>query len=189
MNRSPDQKILDLLDAYGADQSRWPEAAARQFAALTSDDVLAAQTAWREADALDQVLARANSVSAARQATLADRIMAAVQVEAGGQNQAANPAAVSNVIALRPQGVQRAPQAGSLRTPHLPTHHAGGGWRAAAALAAALVLGIGVGMSGTASSTFQAVAETVGVNLDRTVLAYNDEPIGTMAALDDEDVL
>jgi hypothetical protein len=189
MNSTHDQKILDLLETYGADQNRWPETAARQFAALTSDAVLAAQGAWREADALDRVLVRASAISGARQAALADRIMAAVQEEARGQNHASHSAAVSNVIALRPQRPQRASEAGSSRLPLRSTRSAGGGWRAVAALAAALVVGIGVGMSGTASSTLQAVAETVGVNLDRTVLAYNDEPIGTMAALDDEDVL
>ena len=62
-------------------------------------------------------------------------------------------------------------------------------WRAAAALAAALVLGVGVGMSGSVNTTFQAVAETVGVGLDRSVLAFNDEQGDAMAALDDEDVL
>ena len=70
-----------------------------------------------------------------------------------------------------------------------PQAHHGIGWRAATALAAALVVGVGVGLSGSANTAFDAMAETVGVNLDRSVLAFNDEQGGAMAALDDEDVL
>jgi anti-sigma factor RsiW len=189
MNRAADQKFLALLDVYGADQSRWPADAVRQLAKLTGDEAIAAQQALREAEALDRVLARASSVSEARQTALADRIMAAVHEEAGrqvteadGSRVSASPAAVSNVIALRPRGNPGAPAVSAQR-------FAGIDWRAAAAMAAALVIGIGVGMSGTASPTFQAVAETVGVSLERSVLAFNDEHGGTMAALDDEDVL
>jgi hypothetical protein len=184
MNRAADQKFLALLDVYGADQSRWPADAVRQLAELKGEVAIAAQQVLREAKALDRVLARASPVSEARQLALADRIMAAVHKEAGRQVSpvSASPAVVSNVIALPTRQNRSAPAVSAQRS-------AGVDWRAAAALAAALVIGIGVGMSGTASPTFQAVAETVGVSLERSVLAFNDEHGGTLAALDDEDVL
>jgi hypothetical protein len=185
MNRAADQKIIALLDVYGADQSRWPAEAARQLADLMRDDKTGAVTqALREAEALDRVLASASSVSDARQLALADRIMAAVTSDTirNPDTVAAPHAGVTNVIAFPPREIRNT----SARTFQ---RHLGIDWRAAAALAAALVLGIGVGMSGTASPTLQAVAETVGVNLDRSVLAFNDESGGTMSALDDEDVL
>ncbi len=190
MKRTSDPKILALLDVYGADQSRWPADAARQLAELTREDKTGAvKQALRETEALDRVLARAGTVSDTRQAALADRIMSAVHQDALRQTSAAvaSPIAVrnvadSNIIAL-PIRANRADPARATR------RHVSIDWRAAAALAAALVLGIGVGLTGTASPTFQAVAETVGVSLDRSLLAFNDDVGGTMSVLDDEDVL
>jgi hypothetical protein len=189
MNRAAHQQTLALLEVYGANQSRWPADVARQLAVLVAEDKSGVVTlALHEAEALDRVLARASTVSVGRQSALADRIMMAVQEEAGHQFApvagpvASTPEAISNVIAL-PTGGNR------VAATHGAQRYSGVDWRAVAALAAALVLGIGVGVSGTASPTFQAVAETVGVNLDRSVLAFNDDHGGTMAALDDEDVL
>jgi hypothetical protein len=165
-----------------------PTRAAGQLMTRT-DKAGAVKQALRESEALDRVLARASSVSEARQSALADLIMAAVRDDASRQAASAvvNPIADradnagSNVIALPIRGNKADPARATRR-------HINIDWRAAAALAAALVLGIGVGLSGTASPTFQAVAETVGVSLDRSVPAFNDDG-GTMSALDDEDVL
>jgi hypothetical protein len=203
MTNPTDPKLLHLLDAYGADQSRWPADAVRQFNVLTgstpTDQALRVRAAQREAKALDQVLARASTVSAERQTALAERIMAKIRDDAGGDSDAASASNAAssavprrNVVAL-PLRAARPAQVRQLAAPPSPASAAplrrGIDWRAAAALAAALVLGIGVGVSGGASPTFQAVAETVGVSLERSVLALNDEHGGAMAALDDEDVL
>lgn len=197
MTNPTDPTLLHLLDVYGADQSRWPVDALRQCNALTGPKP--GDEALREAKALDQVLARASTVSPTRQAALAGRIMAKVHADAGRKSNAASAGNAasssvprSNVIPL-PLRAARPAQVRPLAAPALPGLAAqlrrGLDWRAAAALAAALVLGVGVGVSGGASTTFQAVAETVGVSLDRSVLAFNDEPGGMLAALDDEDVL
>jgi hypothetical protein len=186
MTRPIDPKLQQLLDVYGADRSRWPAAADRQFAALTGAEAEAAGTALRETAALDRVLARASVVADGRQTALADRIMAQVQAEAAAQGAVAGSAG-SNVVAL-PQR-RAAPQATFARPSTRFGTRLGIDWRAAAALAAALVVGVGVGLSGSASPTFQAMAETVGGSLGHSVLAFNDDQGGAMATLDDEDVL
>jgi hypothetical protein len=198
-------KLLHFLDAYGADQSRWPDDAVRQFTALSAStnagstpeaEALQIRAGLREAVALDQVLSCASAVSAERQSALAARIMASVEEEverklnaSAGQKVPASHGTSGNVIALPVRGADRV-HARPHPAPALAAQFRYGiDVRAAAALAAALVLGIGVGVSGGASTTFQAVAETVGVSLDRSVVAYNDEHGGALAALDDEDVL
>jgi hypothetical protein len=184
MTRPIDPKLLQLLEVYGADRSRWPAAAARQFAALAGTEAEAAAAALRETAALDRVLARASVVSDGRQAALANRIMAQVQGEAAAAvHGAATGSAGSNVIAL-PQR-RAVPQATFAR----PQMRFGVDWRAAAALAAVLVVGVGVGLSGSANTTFQAVAETVGGSFGHNVLAFHDDQGGAMATLDDEEVL
>jgi hypothetical protein len=183
MNRLPRQKYLDLIDSYGADPRRWPADAACPIAEPTGDVVVA--EALEESKALDEVLTRAGSVSVARQSALADRIMAVVHADAARRNIASELIEASNVVALPGLSRSRLP-IGSNNGRH---RHVLFDWRAIAALAATLVLGIGVGMSGAARPTVQAVAESVGVNWDRSVLALNDEIGGTLAALDDEDVL
>lgn len=179
-------KLQHLLDVYGADQRRWPAEAVRQFADLTGHEAIAAKSALHETLALDQVLARARSPSVGRQQVVADRIMAQVLADAAATNAAVS--AGSNVIVLS-QRVGLTTQSGSAATRTSATGsrpRRSADWRAAAALAAALVLGVGVGMSGSVNSTLQAVAEAVGVGLDRSLLALNDEQGD---AIDDEDVL
>jgi hypothetical protein len=183
MNRLSHQKLLDLMDAYGADGSRWPADAAHQFAGLADDPAMA--LALRQSQAFDQVLARAGAVSATRQSALADRIMAAVHEDAVQRDAAKAPLEAGNVIALPGPRPNRFPVA----SPRDSQRRSGMDWRAVAALAAALVLGFGVGVSGTGSPTFEAVAESVGVNWGGSVLASNDETVGALAALDDEDML
>jgi hypothetical protein len=183
MNRLSHQKLLDLMDAYGADGSRWPADAAHQFAGLADDPAMA--LALRQSQAFDQVLARAGAVSATRQSALADRIMAAVNEDAAQRDAAKAPLEAENVIALPSPRANRLPVASHMAR----QRRSGVEWRAVAALAAALVLGFGVGMLGTASPTFEAVAEAVGVNWGGNVLASYDETVGALAALDDEDVL
>ena len=183
MTTTIDPKLQHLLDVYGADQRRWPAEVARQFADLRVRDA-AARDALQETAALDQVLARARTVSIGQQHSLADRIMAQVQAEAAVKD--ATASASGNVMTLPQRAVRIAP---ARPAPLGSRMRRSADWRAAAALAAALVLGVGVGMSGSVNTTFQAVAETVGVGLDRSVLAFNDEQGDAMAALDDEDVL
>src|SRR5262245_48797677 len=65
-----------LLDVYGSDRSRWPVDCRASAGQLVARD-RAARQLLSEAQALDRVLERAPLPSLAREAALADRIVAA----------------------------------------------------------------------------------------------------------------
>ena len=67
-----------LLDVYGSDRTRWPVDARSGAGQLATRDK-AARRLLGEAEALDRVLERAPLPSLAREAALADRIIAAAQ--------------------------------------------------------------------------------------------------------------
>jgi hypothetical protein len=67
-----------LLDVYGGDRTRWPADARAAAAQLVARDVKA-QDLLAEAEALDRLLGRAPLPSLAKEAELADRIVAAAQ--------------------------------------------------------------------------------------------------------------
>ncbi|AHB49020.1 hypothetical protein W911_12385 [Hyphomicrobium nitrativorans NL23] len=119
-----------VLERYGSDRTRWPAPVRMRFARLLSEDDAAGQR-LKEAEALDRLLDLAPP-PAVDSRMLADRIMAAVDAEAGAPtrqvpNRVWNPEIVRKRVAT------------SGRT-HGP---------AAALLAASLVLGMFSGLSGT----------------------------------------
>jgi hypothetical protein len=67
-----------LLDVYGSDRARWPIDARSGAGQLAARD-RAARRLLGEAEALDRLLERAPLPSLAREAALADRIIAAAQ--------------------------------------------------------------------------------------------------------------
>lgn len=67
-----------LLDVYGSDRSRWPVEARAGAGHLAARDK-EARRLLDEAEALDRILERAPMPSLAREAALADRIVAAAQ--------------------------------------------------------------------------------------------------------------
>src|SRR6476660_7887243 len=67
-----------LLDVYGSDRARWPVDARSGAGQLAGRD-RSARRLLGEAEALDRVLERAPLPSLAREAALADRIIAAAQ--------------------------------------------------------------------------------------------------------------
>jgi hypothetical protein len=67
-----------LLDVYGSDRARWPVDARSGAGQLAARDK-AARRLLGEAEALDRVLERAPLPSLAKEAALADRIIAAAQ--------------------------------------------------------------------------------------------------------------
>ncbi|HEU4381335.1 MAG TPA: hypothetical protein VFR73_22415 [Hyphomicrobiaceae bacterium] len=67
-----------LLDVYGSDRTRWPVDARSGAGQLAARDK-SARRLLGEAEALDRVLERAPLPSLAREAALADRIIAAAQ--------------------------------------------------------------------------------------------------------------
>ena len=136
------RQLQQLLEAHGADRSRWPAAERLRFAPFIAGHARA-RIALSEAGALDRLLDLAPTVGIERERALARRIMAAAS--------AAPLHAVrseGNVVALRRK--QPAGLAGLLRHP------------AAALMAASLVLGIIVGTSGALSPAVAYLAEVTG---------------------------
>jgi hypothetical protein len=176
--RAEDREALErLLDIYGADRTRWPARERLRFAGVISEDKTAARM-LAEADALDRLLEQAPRASSADVEALKERIMAA---------------------ALRAKAPQLAVVAGgkgpvkvAAARPALAARFARGEWRAAAMLAASLVLGVMLGSTGRLDSTFQQVAEVTGlrsvqtdISTDNSQLALGEE----IEAQPDEDML
>jgi len=177
--RAEDREALErLLDIYGADRTRWPARERLRFAGVISEDKTAARM-LAEADALDRLLEQAPRASSADVEALKERIMAAalrakapqLAVVAGGKGPAVKVAAARPALAAR---------------------FARGEWRAAAMLAASLVLGVMLGSTGRLDSTFQQVAEVTGlrsaqtdISTDNSQLALGEE----IEAQPDEDML
>lgn len=119
-----------LLDGHGGDSSRWPGAARRRFDALIATDGEARRLV-AEARALDTVLMTAPVVSADRRRALTERIVSATEQDQG------------RVIDLREQRRLRAQASAPRRS---------GFWQAAGMLAASLIAGVIIGVTGTGST-------------------------------------
>jgi hypothetical protein len=174
--RAEERQALDrLLEAYGADRTRWPARERLRFAGLIGEDD-AARRLLAEAAALDSLLDRAPRASEAREHALQERIMAAalraaeprLEVVAGS---VAAPAGRPRLYSIA-ASMRKAPM--------------GREWPAAALLAASLVLGVFLGSAGTLSPAMQEVAEATGlgvtvdgsqVALGEDILAYSDEDL------------
>ena len=140
-----------LLEIYGSDRTRWP-VAARASAGQLVTRLPAARRLLAEAEALDRVLERAPMTSLAREAALAERIVAAAR---------RSPRMVATSAATRPP-------AGEGELPNQPRwwltpRTAFGG--AAGALAASLVLGVLIGLSGLPQSVLPALEQMTGIAL------------------------
>lgn len=139
-----------LLDVYGGDRTRWPAEARAAAAQLVARDANARRV-LAEAEALDRVLERAPLPGLAVEAALAERIVAAAQRSprivkiATGQ---------SSVVSL-PEGRTRLPRhAGPWKL-----WFARGDVRAAGVLAAALIVGVFIGVSNVPQSVVPALAD------------------------------
>lgn len=156
-----------LLDVYGSDRSRWPAEARSGAGHLVGRD----KTARRllvEAEALDRVLERAPLPSLAREAALAERIVAAAQrsprivrIEDGSESAQMSSQTAENVISWpgacgRPQWLRMSETS-----------------RVAGLLAACLLCGIYIGLS---NLTQGALANLTGATLSgsSTALAHLD---------------
>ncbi len=154
MTDTHDQELkafIALLDTVSADRTRWPAGAAARFAPLIASNPLA-RRALEEAQALDRALDLAPRVSSARQVALIGQIMA--------QTSSVARAPSANVVPMR------SPQ------PKLPVSALTHGY---GLMAAALLLGIIVGVGGLVSPVLDSVAETVGITEDGSELAYAND--------------
>jgi hypothetical protein len=148
-------KLQHVLDIYGADRTRWPAADRLDLAGFIASNA-SAREALAEATALDRLLDKAPRVSIERERALARRIVTA----------AAPLARPSSVVPLR-----RPVQARSLSR------------RAAALMAASLMLGIFAGASGNLAPAFDFVAEAMGLSDDEPELALANETISSGESL------
>jgi hypothetical protein len=140
--------LLTLLDTLGADRARWPTGAEARFAELIASNPHA-RRALAEAQALERTLDLAPRVIASRQAALTRQIMA--------QTRSSTGAPLSNVVPMR------APQKPA------PSRQFTQGF---GLMAAALLLGIIVGVGGIVSPVLDSLAEAVGITDDSSELAY-----------------
>ena len=153
-----EKKLADLtdfeqvLDTFGANPARWPEARRERLTALAASDNRAKQL-LREAQAFDAMLSRAAGPPTGDTRALADRIVSAISSADGATPPhpliVERPAAASAkgnpgiVIAWPRKGPRStattaAPVAAMPRRDRAP-------WRAAALMAASLMVGIFVG--------------------------------------------
>lgn len=170
---SGQDRIADLLDAYGSDVSRWPADGRAALEALSPHE--RAERLAADA-ALDQLLDEVGEAasSAPPPQDLMARILAAAP--------AREAAAPGEVVALRPASPQADARPGRKRAPTRD-------WPAVAALlAACLVLGIFVGSTERGQVAAQSVGELVGLGISDTSMqltALDDE----FQLQDDEDIL
>ena len=162
-------RLAKVVDAYGADQSRWPDADQVLLRTIVTSDVQA-QRLLRDGAALDRILSLAQDcdASATHPKSLADRIMGRIHQHAdrGSGEPAQHSAEI--VVLPRRKSTSGAPMSASepVRTR----------WMAAAALAASLLIGIVVGQSGTLATTTQAAFQLAGL-----------APVSESTALDEDD--
>lgn len=160
-----------LLDAYGADQERWPQDVRARFAPVLSDR--RAARLLSEAAALDRVLAHAPLPDPARRAALADRILAEARASRGDEA-GRQPGTVIAWPGSR-RARTSAPVSGSELRPS---------WKAAALLAASLALGIFIGALDLVPEPVSQIAEVVDFDSDLDQTAAVGE--GLTAALDED---
>lgn len=161
-----------LLDVYGGDRTRWPAEARAAAAQLVARDAKARRT-LAEAESLDRILERAPLPSLAVEAALAERIVAAAQRSPRIVKSATGQ---STVVSL-PEGRALPPQ----RSPSWKLGLLRGEVRAAALLAASLMVGIFIGISNVPQNVVPALADLAGTDQGAYSLAQV-EPY-------DEDVL
>jgi transposase len=167
------ERLAEVLDAYGADAARWPQAERAGLLRLASDDPQAARL-LQEARALDRLLALGDREPARAPALgpLGNRILAdfaAVMPAAAG-----GPAGGGEVVAFPgPRArMQRLPR----RQPAV----------VAAALAACFALGIYLGSVGLAGWTLDPVTSVAGLSGDETQVANVNELLASDAIIDED---
>ncbi len=159
-------RLRQLLAAYGADRSRWPEQDRAQFSDTDAEDA-GLSDEIDEARALDKILSRATPALPTAEA--ASRMAAAIEAQV-------TPSAESNVVALSGQADpqrNRAPRFGSSL------------WPDAVLIAASLIIGIALGQSdilsdvsfgfsyGDPSAVDELGSAVFGLNFDPDLISEN----------------
>src|SRR5262245_26788916 len=151
-----------LLDIYGGDRTRWPTEARAAAAHLVARDA-GAQGLLAEAEALDRVLERAPLLALAKEAVLADRIVAAAQRSPRIVKIGSGPAAQPAAPAAAGSGRQR---------PRYTRARVG----AAGLLVASLMFGVVIGRTGLPQQLLPELAQMAGsATNDFKLIAMADE--------------
>lgn len=181
-----------LLETYGGDFDRWPEASRAPARELVARGATASR-ALSEARALDQTLARAPLPAASRLSPLSDRILAAAI--AGAAKPAMEPSLghrpTARVIPLplrRPGGASpRVAPLGQQTPPSSPIPERVR-WRAATALAASLVLGIALGVSDLAPTSVLGLVSFTEAQAGDAELVLSALQGNGLGGLDEDDI-
>jgi hypothetical protein len=144
-----------LLDVYGGARTRWPAEARAAAAQLVARDAKARRL-LAEAEALDRLLERAPLPSLAVEAALAERIVSAAQ--RSPRLVRTSPGGATVVPLPTGNDVPREPVPSLSRTRRL----LGADVRAAAVLAASLVIGVFIGISNVPQRVVPQLATAVG---------------------------
>jgi hypothetical protein len=161
------------LEIYGADQTRWPQAARERFAQLLADDARA-RTLLSEAAALDRLLDHGPVPSTIKERALRDRIVAVINNE-------------GNAARTDRPGVRSTESPRSRQLSWTSSDRRRAGWQAAALLAASLAIGVYLGSVGELTSEVQLVVEAVG--LDTPADPYQLSWLDDNGSLAGEDLL
>lgn len=164
------------LEAYGADESRWPEQARRRFAPLQARDVKA-RALLAEARALDRLLSRAPLLGQDRTEALKQRILAAA-----AHAPKADQTPSGRVIQLEGRRPRKLPAS------HISSRSA---WKVAAVLAASLVAGVFLGRAQPLRLAIQTLAEStmLSADNDKLALVMFDDSGAWPGSWDDEEEL
>lgn len=147
-NRTDREAFQRLLDVHGATRERWPAADRLRFVQLLSHDA-ASRLMLAEAEALERVLDRSPNVGTDRIAALAARIAATAA-------DTPQETSVVNVVSFE----RRSASGGSV----LGAGSHGIRWQAAALLAASLLIGLAIGVSGATMPAAGVVASLLDGN-------------------------
>lgn len=177
-----------LLDAFGGDARRWPadqRDAARALLAAEPD----ARRLHAEACALDKVMAFASAPSPARLDALLDRVVAATEAHpATAADPSPQLARSGKPVTAKVIELQHPVATGSRKAQSLPPRRSiATGWRAAAALAGALMLGVAVGTTDFASTTADGLVAQVSAtrgDADLVLASLQADPI--LGVLDED---
>lgn len=187
-------RFESLLDAYGGNLARWP---ARH--ALAAQGLLQGSREARlrlaEAQSLDRVLDKASSPDPQRLRLLADRIVAEVASEASRRDARGQPMPArqggegARIIRLPlPKTSSRRPidDAGLAARSAPPTERRQ--WRAAAALAASLLIGMAIGLTDVAQTTTFGVASLTTASASDTDAVLSSLQIDSLNVLDEDQI-
>ena len=178
------ERFESLLDAYGGDFRRWPESrvtAARKLLAVSPE----ARLRLAEAQALDRLLDRETTVDPRRLAVLTDRIVSSATEEARG----APRAAMGRIIQL-PTAAGRSgypPSASPARQGSSPVG-SNSPWRAVAALAASLFLGVAIGLTDLGMTTTDGFASYVRPTASEAEAVISAVQLDNLNVLDEDQI-